>query len=524
MQDHGVSAFYLDSRPPEEQILPLLLEKRAREIGQNVFVTEVGGESLTYSETYERASRLATVLGSNGLRPGDRVATLLPNSVDAVVVLCAAALAGAVHAPLNNAYVGSLLQHSLEITDPVFLVIDDSLFERLDNIDLPDGCQLIRRGANDSQVRSTKLRLGDLVTGPATEPLKSEGVHGWADIGALLFTSGTTGASKAVAMPWLQLFASCSRIWQAQELGVDFVMYSPWPINHVSGTGAVYMTMVAGARIVVRDKWSTSSFLADVREYGCTVTTLMGETVGYVSRMQGLETTPLTHLYLSPITPLAVETAQKMGVQYTTNYNSTELCSPIGSQGYKPVPLGSCGLARPGVEIMLVDEANREVPLGTPGQALIRTADPATLNAGYWSMPEATTEAWRDGWFQTGDALRQDANGYFYFHGRMKDRLRSRGENVSADEMEAVVKDHPAIDGCAAVGRLNAVGEDEIVLFVMTSSRLSTREVEEYCRDELPKFMWPREIRIVQDLPTTSTGKVMREQLRDRLTNELNTR
>lgn len=505
-------------RPPEGLMLPSLLASRAVTSPHKVFVREVGGESLTYRELFDRSRALAENLHLLGVRPGDRVTTLLPNSVDSVVVLCAAALAGAIHVPLNNAYMGTLLQHALNVSEPRVMFVDVSLSDRVDNeVTLPEGCRVIwRKGFPDANTPDLAQlsKPGTIPDGPASLHQSD-----WSEICTLLFTSGTTGASKAVAIPWLHLYLSSVRIWQAQELDDRLVLYSPWPVNHISGTGGIYMSMIVGGSIVLRDKWSTSGFVEDVTEHGCTATTLMAEAVGYLRHMPGLSNLPLTHVFVAPVTDYVESLMEEIGAKFATNYNSTEICSPIGTLGWRPVPPGSCGYLREGVQARIVDENGNDVPDGMPGEALFRTDDAAAMNLGYWGMEEATARAWKGGWFHTGDLMRREADGLYYFLGRLKDRLRSRGENVSPDELEAILLRHPDVKQCAAVGRPNEIGEDDIVLYIV-SDTLSEQEVLNYAEGNVPRFMRPREVRLAESLPETPTGKVRRAELREMLLGE----
>jgi crotonobetaine/carnitine-CoA ligase len=247
----------------------------------------------------------------------------------------------------------------------------------------------------------------------------------------------------------------------------------------------------------------------------------MAEMTGYDERMTGLGSTRLTHVFAAPITGRFVRLMEGLGATFVTNYNSTETNSPIGSVGYDPVPIGSCGRMREGVEYRLVDEAGNDVEPGAAGELLIRTPDRFAMHLGYWGMPDATAKAWKDGWFHTGDLLRVDDDGYWYIPGRLKDRIRVRGENVNPDELEMVVNTCPAVTSSGAVGRPLEEGEDEIVLFVVPAIEAPvTDEVLAHCKAQLPKFMWPVEVIEVQELPATPTGKIQRAVLRDHLTKE----
>jgi crotonobetaine/carnitine-CoA ligase len=162
-----------------------------------------------------------------------------------------------------------------------------------------------------------------------------------------------------------------------------------------------------------------------------------------------------------------------------------------------------------------VDESGNDVPEGQVGELLVRTDDPEAMNAGYWNMPEATETAWRGGWFHTGDLLRRDSAGYFYFMGRRKDVIRVRGENVSAHELEQIVNTFEGILESAALGIPADGGEETILLAISTIAECPDNEaLLQICRDRLPKYMVPSEIVRMEELPKTPTGKVQKDQLR----------
>ena len=168
-------------------------------------------------------------------------------------------------------------------------------------------------------------------------------------------------------------------------------------------------------------------------------------------------------------------------------------------------------------EIRLVDpETDREVPTGEVGELVVRYKHPWTCSLGYYGMPEKTVEAWRNLWFHTGDALRRDEEGWYYFVDRYKDALRRRGENVSSYEVEQAMLGHPAVSECAVVGVPADVeaGEDEVLAAVVTSEPVTAAALWAFCAGKIPAFATPRYIRFVDALPRTPSQKVRKAVLR----------
>jgi carnitine-CoA ligase len=168
------------------------------------------------------------------------------------------------------------------------------------------------------------------------------------------------------------------------------------------------------------------------------------------------------------------------------------------------------------VEVRLVDENDCEVALGEVGEMLVRTDRPWAMNSGYYKAPEATARAWRNGWFHTGDAFRQDSDGFFFFVDRMKDAIRRRGENISSFEVEAEILAHPDVREAAAIAVPSELEEDEVMAVVAAAPgrSIDPAQLIEFLRDRLAFFMIPRYIRVLDELPKTPSSKVLKTDLR----------
>jgi crotonobetaine/carnitine-CoA ligase len=207
---------------------------------------------------------------------------------------------------------------------------------------------------------------------------------------------------------------------------------------------------------------------------------------------------------------------QRYGIEMRTAFNMTEISAPIVSEP-NPPQIGTAGKPRPGMEVRVVDENDCEVAPGVVGELMVRSDRPWALNHGYYKDPEATAQAWRNGWFHTGDAFRYDDEGNFFFVDRIKDAIRRRGENISSFEVESEVTLHPDVGEAAAIPVPSEFSEDEVMVVV---APVPGREVEpealfHFLEPRLAHFMLPRYIRIVDDLPKTPTQKIQKHLLRD---------
>jgi crotonobetaine/carnitine-CoA ligase len=204
-----------------------------------------------------------------------------------------------------------------------------------------------------------------------------------------------------------------------------------------------------------------------------------------------------------------------------TGFSMTEVSMPLCCDD--PPNPRTCGKPRvgpPGYDVRLVDEHDYPVPAGEAGEMVLRTSEPWTMNAGYFGQPEKTAEAWRNGWFHTGDFFTCDEDGYFYFMDRRKDAIRRRGENISSIEVEAVVDQHPAVSESAAIGiHSEAWGDEDLKICVVCreGSTLPPTDLIDFLSSRLPGFMVPRYIEFVEALPKTeATQRVMKAELRSR--------
>ena len=178
---------------------------------------------------------------------------------------------------------------------------------------------------------------------------------------------------------------------------------------------------------------------------------------------------------------------------------------------------GTCGKPVYGCQVKLVDDFGIEVKPGVPGELLLRNKEPFTMLLGYHNMPEKTVEAWRDLWFNTGDYLVSDQDGFFNFVDRKKDALRRRGENISSHEVEKVINSNSAVLESAAIGVKSEMTEDEVMVCIKlkNDAGITPESLLDYCQERMAYFMTPRFVRIMDQLPKTKTQKILKSRLRD---------
>jgi carnitine-CoA ligase len=517
--------------------LPRILQYRARTHGDRSFL-ELPFQDRAYSfvETLALSETIAAGFVRAGLASGDRLVIMAANRAEYVLAWFGSAFAGLVEVPMNTAYRGSFLEHQVRTTAPRAVAIDAQFVDLfLDGSDAYETIELVWVFGEGPEVDTALAAIRssgraaerfDVLLEAAPTPLPDVGER---DLAAIFFTSGTTGLSKGVMMSHAQMafFADQGRAL-TKLTDVDAYM-SVGPLFHGNAQFlAIYPALIAGGRAVVHARFSATRWLDQIRSAGITVTNLIGVMMDFVWNQPRTEHDAdnlLRCVYSVPTaTTILPALRERFGIEaFVESFGSTEASLPIMCPYGEDRPPGAAGrLVDEWFDIRIVDpETDRELPAGEAGELITRTKLPWTMFSGYYGMPDRTLEAFRNLWFHTGDAVRRDADGWYYFVDRLKDTIRRRGENISSYEIEQAVMQHAKIEDCAAVAAPAAVeaGEDEVAIFVVAadSSPLTVEDVREWCNDRLPAFALPEIIRIVDSLPYTPSGKVRKTVLRESL-------
>ena len=502
-------------------VLPTLIRERAAQEGERVFLQHVDGGEWTYAQYHRAILSWAGALQSVGVGASDPVVAMLPNSLDACAIWLGLGWLKAYDVPLNTAYRGRILASLVAHTEARVAIVYAEFAERFVAVqdELPDLERLIVIGELDGPLEEhpwTVTPAGELLDG-AEAASDEQAPDPW-DIGTILHTSGTTGVSKGVLVPWAQMHSLSVGTIPLDEMGTEDAWYSPFPMFHASGKMSVYAMALVNGRAVLRDRFSTSEYWDDVRRYHCTTTLLMGTTAAFLNGQPVTDRdaeNPLRYALLAPMPADPPAFSARFGIRLCTVFNMTEISSPLWTAWDVKDPQ-SCGRVREGFECRVVDSNDCEVPPGEIGELVVRSREPWTLMAGYYKRPEATAEAWRNLWFHTGDLFRMDEEGNFYYLDRIKDSIRRRGENISSLEVEREVDDYPGVLECAVVGVPSELGEEEVkVTLVSGEPAVEPRALIEFLEQRLPAFMIPRYVEILSELPKTATEKVRKELLRE---------
>ena len=522
-----------DARPPAVPTIDALLAAQAAAVPDRVFLRFDDGD-LTFAETDRRVDALAAGLAALGVSRGQLVAVLLPNGADFVVTWLALCRLGAVATLVNTALRGPALAHALDLTTAGLVVVDDSLVPSLAPI-VAEGASLDRAvvvGATDGSTKALTAAGVEVIdhaslaglaglagVGGSVPPVPT---HTVTDPAMVLFTSGTTGPSKGCVLSHRYAVRQAQLMIEHYGLRPDDVLYSPFPLFHLDASVLTVMpALVLGTTAAIGGRFSASGFWTEVRRFGATVFDFMGATLTMLhKRPPAPDDTdhPVRLAWGVPVPEFAPEFEERFGLRLVGAYGSTDAGVPIYQPLDEPRRPGSCGRAIPQYDIAVVDDADREVAAGEAGELVVRPNEPSLLSDGYYGQPEATLASRRNLWFHTGDLVRRDAEGYVYFVGRTTDSIRRRGENISAFEVEEVVKLHPLVLDAAAYGVPSELSEDDVMVAVVVrpGEVLAPVDLVAFCAERMARHMLPRYVDVVTELPRTPTEKVEKAVLRSR--------
>jgi len=492
--------------PCNTDVVPrYLLERNALEHPDGLMASFEDGTKWTWTDGVTHARSAASVLRSMGVEQGSCVGVFLRNGPEFLRAWLGITFLGAAMVPVNTAFKGSMLEYAIAITRPELVVSAGELARRLGAV-----------------VTTPILDVAELTGGAPGDVELARPIETW-DTHHFMFTSGTTGRSKAARTSFAQFFQLGS--WATVDVGIgeDDVFLIDLPLSHGSALCMAACSFSTRTPIAVRSVPEMNAYFETARDTGATVGFLLSSMVGYLLNKPE---SPAEHehrlrvMISAPLPPDPAAFQKRFGIaQIITAYGSSEVPG-ILAQNDPSTPLvdGSCGRPRKGFEIQLVDEHDMPVPVGETGELVVRADQPWLLTTEYAGDPDRTATAWRNGWFHTGDLMRRDAEGNYYIVDRVKDALRRRGENISTYEVEQELSRVPGVAEVACVAVASPAGDDECKVWVVPQpgTTLDFAAIARELADRMPHFMVPRYYELIDDLPKTTTMKVQKFLLRER--------
>ena len=488
------------------------LGRRAEEVLERLGDTEslfFEGRWHRSGELAVRARRAARGFTDLGVGAGDRVVVVMANCPEVGITYAALWRAGAVPTPVLFLLTEDELRHVVQdsgakavVTTPEFLPKVRAAAPQLPVVVVGEGGTLSFAELEQHDELALVDRRDD-------------------DLAALLYTGGTTGRSKGVALSHAGLDAAGAAGYVAGHRPGRNVGLLPLPLAHVYGlmVSVTALHAVEPSRSVLMRWFDPAGFVALAEEHRVQQAALVPSMIGMLLT-QPLEEHDLSSLarVSSGGAPLAVEVARELerripGLQVAEGYGCTETSALISAQPPDDRRLGSVGRPVPGVQVRIVAPDGSEQPAGQDGEICVRGP---VLMQGYWQSPQATAEVVRDGWLHTGDVGHVDADGFLHVVDRIKDLIIRNGFNVYPRDVEDVLLAHPDVTAAAVVGRPDPRVGEEVVAFVTlrAGSTVTPEELVAATREHISAAKYPREVRVVDAVPLTSVLKTDRKALR----------
>lgn len=498
---------------PTVPTLTALLAQRAADAGDAEFL-RFGDGSWTFAEIDSWTSRLARrLMETDGVRPGDRVAIMLPNVVHWPVTWLAVQKAGGVVVPVNSTYRRADLEFVLRDSG-ARVVVTDAEHQALVAAVTAEGADL------------REIALVDVADdGSESFPAEAPAVTIEPDtLANLQYTSGTTGFPKACMLTqdyWVRIAWTCAAV---TGLGDDDVILTAQPFSYMDPQWNVALALTVGAPLVVLPRFSASTFMADVRRHRVTFFYVLGSMPTLLFKQPPAaddQNNDLRMVFCSGI-PVALHAAleERWGAPWRELYGMTESGINLFTPFDDPSSVGSGSLGHPVAtqQVRIVDADDHEVADGDPGELVVSGLG---MMEGYWNRPEATAEVLRGGWLHTGDLAVRRTDGGIQLVGRIKDMVRRGGENVAAVEVEATLERDERVVGTAVVAEPDEVLGEEVKAFVqlapgVPASRETAQGIVERAGAQLARFKVPRYVEFVADFPRTPSERVSKPALRAR--------
>ena len=512
-----------------------VIEWRANVRPELTALVDDRGAVYTYAQLRAEVERKAGGWAGLGVGPGDVVAIVAKNSADFLVHAFALMRAGATPAFVNWRLSARELAEVLTLVEPKAIAADAE-FTGLVDAAWPQAGARVRigggpvPGGQDGQTPDGQTPDGRALDGRALDgPVPPRPALTGETVLALVHTSGTTGRAKAIPLRHGALMMSVADF--AIEIG-DQVAGSRHlqilPLFHLGGFGQCLQAILTAGTVYLHTAFVPAAVIdaieADRIEFFTAGPSLIDMLVAEIRRRERADLSHLREIAYgtAPITPSSLTAAlAAFGCRFRQIYGNTEsqsMISLLAPEDHSPghPRLASAGRVSFGWEVRIVDPDGRDLPFEVAGELLIRGE---CLFSGYWRDPEATAAAFAEGgWYRTGDIAKLTADGYLYILDRAKDMIISGGENIYPAEVEAVLARHPAVADVAVLGRPDPTwGEAVHAVIIPAAGPVPAEEIIAWCRDRLAHFKCPKSVEFTDALPRTTTGKVLKRELRAQL-------
>ena len=497
-----------------------LLEQRVGVNPEKVFLfSEADGRQLTYSEFDLAINRTSAMLVAHGIGKGDVVSLLMPNSVEYIIAYFACWKLGALAGPVNSLLKESEITFVLNNSETKAILVNSEFQERIDSIrnELP---HLKSITTFDDEAEATRdfgetAKSGQDARAPWSAPGKD-------DDAIIIYTSGTTGKPKGCLLTHGNVIANARQISEWLGFTGNDRLLTIMPLFHMNAVSVTTMSsLYAGGSTVISPKFSAKRFWNTISDYRITsfgsVATMLSMLLNtYPDGVPaGLKTDQL-RFAMCGSAPVPAEVMKKFEETFNCpvveGYGLSEsTCRSTFNPPDERRRPGSCGLPI-GNEMKVFDDHDREVADGELGEIVLRGEN---ILKGYYKNPEATSVAFRNGWFHTNDIGYRDQDGYFFIVDRKSDMIIRGGENIYPREIDEVLYQHPAVAAAATIGVPDQLYGEEVAAFVVLKPgmNVTAEELIVYCQSQLADYKCPKSVHIIDEIPKGPTGKLLKREL-----------
>lgn len=459
-------------------------------------------EMISYKELYERAMAMTCYLSELGLEKGDRFGVLMSNRLEHVELDLVAAFGGFIKVPLNYRLHPNEHEYMIQDADMKVIIGEKELITPINtNVDA------LFIGDDYNQVLHNNL--GKEINEEIYED----------DLFAIMYTSGTTGNPKGVMLSNRNIIAGALSLSQACEVNKHDLIGHVAPLTH----GSNFLSHIAwlhGNTQVIYDKFSPEEFLDDIARDQVTVIFLVPTMVNLMIQHPDFDPEKLKSIKSINMAGSAIAASKlqdaldQLGTIFVQTFGQVEapMCITIMMRDELPDRLQSCGRAGPFVDMKVMDEEWNELPVGEVGEIVCKGS---LVMQGYWNNEASTKETLKDGWLHTGDLGWVDEHGYLHIVDRIKEVIISGGMNIYPREIEEVINKHRGVKEIAVIGVPNEKWGEAVVAYIVPNGveEVQEKDILALCESELAKFKKPKEIFIVDELPKSSYGKILKREL-----------
>ncbi|MES1940000.1 AMP-dependent synthetase and ligase [Salinisphaera sp. T5B8] len=537
----GESVSYLRGEKPLHEYL----FQHAEEVPDRVAYIYYGTE-ITWGQVGDAVRRLAAHLRENGVGAGDRVALFMQNCPQYIFAHYAVQALGAMVTPVNPQYKAAEVAYQLSNAETKALVVARDLYSIVAEVrdQVPTLATVVSTAYGDYLPEQPTLTvpkelLGEPSTAPAdtddlqailshTAPLQRfEPVDLWNGVGLMTFTSGTTGRPKGAMLSYGSSLFKMAVSFTANRMSEDTVSLGIAPLCHIAGMNfGVYQPVYVRQTLVILARFDPATTVDAIERYRVRNWYSIAPMLRAILDLPGVAQRDLTSLTNNPCTSFGIPLTEKLADEWKaltgcqTHEAAYGLSETHTSDTFMPkdrIKWGSCGVPMAENEIRIVDtETGAECAPGQSGEIVVRNK---AVFKGYWKRDEATAQTLRDGAVYTGDVGYLDAEGYLFFTGRIKEMIKCSGYSVFPEDVEALMLDHPAIAQSAAIGIPDDQRGETVKLFVVLKpeyqGKVSERELIDWAKAHMAAYKYPRQIALIDKLPATPAGKVLRRLLKD---------